>query len=231
MPATADETTGLGVIVALPTEAVGWPDRDADCVVRVAGIGRERAHSAATRMIEHGARALLSWGVAGGLSPRLRSGDLVLPRRVVSSRGEWQTHEGWRARLLHALPDANEVDALYCSDEPLASTEGKSTLARRGFDVVDMESAGVAEAATQAGVPFVVVKAICDPAVRSIPPLALRMLDSDGHVRASAILDVARAGPRGWRELRVLRGDFSCACTSLRNAARRLPRVAQDAAP
>jgi len=230
MPANADETA-FGVIVALPAEAAGWPDHDANCLVRVAGIGRGRAHAAAARVIERGARALLSWGVAGGLSPRLRTGDLLLPRRVVSSRGEWQTHEGWRARLLRALPDAREVDAIYCNDEPLTSIDGKSALATRGFDVVDMESAGVAQVAEQADIPFLVVKSVCDPAVRTIPALALRMLDGDGRLRASSVLGIARAGPRGWRELRVLRGDFSAACASLRNAARVLPRIARGIGP
>ena len=162
MPANADEV-GLGVIVALPAEAAGWRSRDSNCEVCVAGIGCDRARDAASRLIERGARALLSWGVAGGLSPRLRCGDLLLPRRVVSSRGEWRTHDGWRMRLLRVLPDVHEIDALHCSEEPLISMDDKGALAARGFAAVDMESAGVAEAAAQAGVP-----SSCSPSVATL---------------------------------------------------------------
>ncbi|HEY3521332.1 MAG TPA: hypothetical protein VGK80_09855 [Rhodanobacteraceae bacterium] len=230
MPTNADEV-GLGVIVALPAEAAGWRSRNSNCEVCVAGIGSDHARDAAGRLIKGGARALLSWGVAGGLSPSLRSGDLLLPRRVVALRGEWRTHDGWRERLLRVLPDVHEIDALHCSERPLVSMDDKGALARRGFAAVDMESAGVAEAAAQAGVPFIAVKAVCDPAARAVPALALRMLDRNGHLRVSAILEVARAGPRGWRELHALRGDFSAARASLRRAARMLPRVAEGIAP
>lgn len=230
MPANADEVA-LGVIVALPAEAAGLPGRGRGSEVFVAGIGCERARSAAARAIERCARALLSWGVAGGLSPQLRCGDLLLPHRVVSDRSEWPTDARLRARLLRAAPGMREIDALYCSDAPVTSLERKRELADRGFVAVDMESAGVAVAASQAGVPFAVVKAVCDPASRTVPPLALRMLDEHGRLRVPALLDAALAGPRAWRELRALRGDFSAARASLRRAARSLPSSAEAVVP
>jgi adenosylhomocysteine nucleosidase len=227
MPGCADEIA-LGVIVGLPLEAATLTaarlDRDA---VIVAGIGRERARAAATKMIERGAHSLLSFGVCGGLSPRLRAGDLVLPRRVAAEPGEWMTGDALRARLLEVCNGTHEVDVLYCSDTPVISVGHKRELADRGFAAVDMESSGVAEAASQAGVPFIAVKAICDPAEHAIPALALRMLDSHGRLRASAMFEAARAGPRVWRELRALRADLADARASLRQAARTLPSLAE----
>ena len=228
MLANADEMT-LGVIVALPAEAADLAGRG--CDVLVAGIGCERARSAAARAIERGARAMLSWGVAGGLSPQFRCGDLLLPRRVVSKHGEWPTDDRLRVRLLRAVPGLREIDTLYCSNAAVASPEHKCELADRGFAAVDMESAGVAMAASQAGVPFAVLKAVCDPASRVVPALALRLLDERGRLRASALLDAACAGPRAWRELRALRGDFSAARASLRRAAQCLPMGAEAIAP
>ena len=230
MPANADEVN-LGVIVALPAEAAGLPGCDRGCEVFVAGMGCECARSAAARAIERGARAVLSWGVAGGLSPRLRCGDLLLPGRVVSERGEWPTDARLRARFLRAVPGVHEIDALYCSDAPAASLERKRELADRGFAAVDMESAGVAMAAAQAGAPFAVVKAVCDPASRAVPALAVRMLDERGRLRVPSLLDAACAGPRAWRKLRALRGDFSAARASLRRAAQSLPLRAEAIVP
>ena len=222
----------LGVIVALPAEADGWAGLRPDAfAVEVAGPGRERARRAAERAVERGARALLSWGVAGGLSPQLRSGDLLLPRRIVSGSGEWPTHDGWRARLLRALTDVHEIDILHCGDAPVISPGEKQALALRGFGAVDMESAGVAEAAARAGVPFVAVKAVCDPAARAVPRLALRMLGPEGLLRWRSIVEAALAGPGTWRELNSLRQDFGAACAGLRRAAQELPRAAGDGAP
>ena len=216
MPANADEMT-LGVIVALPAEAAGLAGRG--CEVVVAGIGCERALSAAAHAIERGARAVLSWGVAGGLSPQFRCGDLLLPRRVVSEQAEWQANARLRMRLVREVPGVHEIDTLYCSDTPVTSLERKRELADHGFAAVDMESAGVAMAASQAGVPFAVLKAVCDPASRAVPALALRLLDERGRLRAPALLEATCAGPRAWRELRALRGDFTAARASLRRAA------------
>ncbi len=225
MPGCADEIA-LGVIVGMPAEAAGL--RNSRCEVLVAGIGCERARSAAAHMIERGVRALLSWGMAGGLSSQLKRGELLLPRRVVSERGEWPTDARLRMQLLRTVPDVHEIDALYCSDAPVISLDRKRELANRGFDAVDMESAGVATAASQAGVPFAMLKAICDPASRAVPALALRMLDETGRLRVSAMFGAARAGPRAWGELRALRNDFAVARASLRRVARTLPSLAEE---
>ncbi|HJU08999.1 MAG TPA: hypothetical protein VJ727_11025 [Rhodanobacteraceae bacterium] len=230
MPENADELA-LGVIVALPAEAAGLPGRDLGCEVFVAGIGCERARSAAARAIGRGARGLLNWGVAGGLFPQLHSGDLLLPRHVVSERGEWPIDDRLHMRLLGAVPGVQEIDALYCSNTPVTSLERKRELADRGFAAVDMESAGVAMAASEAGLPFAVLKAVCDPASRAVPVLALRMLDQHGRLRVPALLEATCAGPRAWQELRALRGDFTAARASLRRAAQSLSLGAEAIVP
>ncbi len=231
MPVNADETE-LGVIVALPAETAAF---DAACIDRhaviAAGIGSGRAEAAAVQALERGARRLLSFGLCGGLTSQLRRGDLLLPRRIVAREGEWATGGAWRAQWSNALQDAHDIDALYCSDVPVTSLDGKRELAARGFAAVDMESAGVARAAVQAGVPFVVLKAVCDPASRAVPAVALRMLDAAGQPRAAAIFDAVFAGPRAWRDLLALRCDFAAALASLRRAARNLPLSAQTIAP
>ena len=230
MPANADEIE-FGVIVALPAEARGWSRRDTARKVVIAGIGRERARRAAEPLLERGADSLLGFGVCGGLSSQWRSGDLLLPRRVVADEGEWRTHDVWRARLSRALPDAHEVESIYCSDAPVISRSDKRRLAMRGFAAVDMESAGVAQAATHAGVPFAVLKAVCDPAERAVPAWTAKILDSSGALRWPAMFGVLGRGPRAWREVRLLRRDFAAARASLRCAAQNLSRAAEGVAP
>lgn len=230
-------TGSLGVVVALPVEAgsFGLEHRRAGDfemfdwgMLAIAGLGFERAGEAARWLVERGARALLSWGVAGGLSSDLVPGDLLLPERVTSEEGEWVTHPGLRARVRRVLGAClREGGNLYCSRAPVASVQAKRALAACGMLAVDMESAAVAGVAQRAGVPFVAVKAICDPASREIPPIALRLLDQDGSVRWSAMPGVLREGPRAWRDLNLLREDMAAARGSLWRAARVLPRCAQ----
>ena len=54
-------------------------------VIRLSGIGPERACLAAKALLERGVTALLSWGCAGGLDPKLSPGDLVLPKTVIAA--------------------------------------------------------------------------------------------------------------------------------------------------
>lgn len=226
----------FGVVVALPVEAesFGLEHRKVGACemfdwgsLAISGLGYERAAAAATRLVEHGARALLSWGVAGGLSPALAPGDLLLPLRVIAD-GEWNTDPELRARLRRVLAGhALEGGDLFCSPAPVATLNEKNALAARGMLAVDMESAAVATAAQRAGIPFVAVKAICDPSTREIPAAALRLLGHDGSLRWCAMPSLLREGPRTWRNLNVLREDLAAARGSLWRAARVLPRCAQ----
>lgn len=228
----------LGVVVALPGEADSFGMEHPHAgdfevfdwgMLAIAGLGFERAADAARKLVERGARALLSWGVAGGLANDLVPGDLLLPERVISDGEEWITDRALRARVQQVLGvRARERDTLFCSRVPVTSVEAKRALAGRGMLAVDMESAGVATIARRAGVPFVAVKAICDPVSREIPDMMLRLLDSNGGVRWRAMPGMLRGGPRAWRDLNGLRKDMAAARGSLWRAARVLPRCAQS---
>jgi len=82
-----------------------------------------------------------------------------------------------------------------------------------------MEAAAVACVAHEAGVPFLAIKAVCDPAGRALPACAPRLLRADGRVRVAALLATLARGPRTWRDLRRVRRDFDAARASLREAA------------
>lgn len=226
----------LGVVVALPAEAAGFGLGRARAgehdsfewgVVAIAGLGFESANAAAERLVERGVRALLSWGLAGGLASDLAPGDLLLPESVTAADGVWITDAPLRRAMRRVITGRQrEGGSLYCSRTPVTSIADKQTLAARGMLAVDMESAAVAMVAQRANLPFVAVKAICDPASREIPGFALGLLDAHGSVRWSGIPVVLRAGPRGWHELNVLRRDFAAARGSLARAAHGLSRYA-----
>jgi nucleoside phosphorylase len=54
------------------------------------------ARAKIARLIDRGVRGLVSFGIAGALSPDLRTGDLVVADAVINDIGEiWRTHEPW----------------------------------------------------------------------------------------------------------------------------------------
>jgi adenosylhomocysteine nucleosidase len=157
------------------------------------GPGPEPAHTAAARLARDGAAVLVSFGVCGGLDPELKPGDLLLADTVLTGDGarhlaSVEQHPILGARLAGlGLPIV--TGALLGQDRPLASAADKAArFAATSALAVDMESVGVARAAEAAGLPFLVMRAIADPAGRSLPRAALKAIGPDGRVRIFSAL-------------------------------------------
>ena len=151
LPSTPD----VGVVAALASEAAGliaaghrreghlWPAGHG-----VAGMGHLRATAASQCLVERGARALVSWGIAGGVSPAFRAGrDILLPTSIVGKSREWVVDSAWRKRIARALAACGSVATgrLWCGEMPVLSIAAKAGLAAQGFAASDMESAAVAQ--------------------------------------------------------------------------------------
>lgn len=222
----------IGVVAALSREAAtltvqhlhdGQIARVGDWRVIVSGIGARRAEQAAGKLLADGARALLSWGVAGGLLVTLQPGDLVVADGVASAAGDASTNQTWRRRWKAILEHSGLRVAggvLWSNDRAVVSVREKRQLAARGCVAVDMESAAVAGVAARAGVPFVAIRAICDPHDRALPDFGPRLMRPDGRIRSGAVAMALAQGPRAWRSMFDMRSDFNAAGASLRRAAR-----------
>ena len=76
---------------------------------------------------------MVSWGLCGGLDPRLRPGDLILGAEVVSDKGAVRTDETVTASLAQRLGDAGArvvVERLAASDAPVLTAAAKAELRR-----------------------------------------------------------------------------------------------------
>lgn len=92
----------LGVVTGLKSEAKLLKSLDLACV-STGGQARE-ARRKIDRLIAEGATGLISFGIAGALSPELRTGDLIIADAVANDIGEvWQTHQPWLDALLPAV--------------------------------------------------------------------------------------------------------------------------------
>ncbi len=138
-----------------------------------------RARTGARQLAARGARAIISFGPAVGLAPVLRPGDLVVAECVVLPSGETiATDLAWRNRLVRCLSPLNpnlKVARLAGRDRLAASAREKRAVFQATFAAaLDSESHAIADVAQAAGLPFLALRAVADPAEQSRPQAAYR---------------------------------------------------------
>ncbi len=139
--------------------AAGGRETGGEALIACAGASTRRAGLEAERLVEAGAVALVSYGIAGGLDPGLEPGALVLPDAVAPPDGPaLPTHGPWREALLAVALERGLAPAggvIAGSDRAVSSVAEKRDLqAASGAVAVDMESHAVALVAREAGLPL-----------------------------------------------------------------------------
>jgi adenosylhomocysteine nucleosidase len=178
----------------------------------VAGGGTpEGAEVAARRLVAQGVDALVSFGLAGGLDPALRPGAVLIPTTVLCDGFPFGADAGLAARFGgltgHCLLGGTVIAADVATKHRLR--------AETRADAVDLESGRVAGVAVACGLPFVVVRAICDPAERDLPPAALLALDEAGGIGLMRVLWSLLRRPSQLPALLVLASDAARARRAL----------------
>ena len=155
-------------------------------MLKVSGMGPRRAALASRALLENGATALLSWGSAGGLAPKLFPGNLILPKTVIASdQSLYHVETSWHQRLCNRLKghvDFHTEPLVESATVVCTPTEKAVLFHRTGAIGVDMESAAVAIVAQEARVPFMVVRAVADSTDTTIPKSSLNAIDEFGRL-------------------------------------------------
>jgi hopanoid-associated phosphorylase len=164
-------------------------------------------------------RGIVSFGVAGGLDPMLRSGDVVIASEIVTDRRRFQTVSP-NADTMVALPGSGRTrvmgGVLAGSEDVVLGPKAKAALRERtGAHAVDMESHIAASYAEDNGLPFAAVRVISDPASRSLPALALDALKPDGKVDLWKVMRGIAINPAAIPALVHAGRDFNRALRSL----------------
>lgn len=221
----------IGVICGMASEA--------DCIarvpggdrfeVRVSGASALRAGAHAADLAAQGARAIVSFGLSGALDPACPPGRLILPARTVLPGGgaiisDPELLELFSARALERQAELGGLPPLTAaiagSEEVVDSRRAKRELHRRtGAVAVDMESHAVAHAARAAGIAYAAIRAVADPAHRSIPQTAMAGLAADGTTRPFLVIRNLMSRPQDLPALIRLGQDARTGLTTLRGAA------------
>jgi len=157
-------------------------------VLVVCRNARSELESVAECAARQGYRGIISFGVAGGLDSRLRTGDWVVASAVLESQITRATDAAWSSRLLSVISGASHAPIVGV-DAPVAEPTMKRELHRTtGAAAVDMESHVVARLAAAHGLAFAAVRVIIDPADRRVPSAALLGMAADGSADIWAVL-------------------------------------------
>ena len=188
----------LGIVTGLQSEAAILQKRltpSHRTIVACHGMGPARATSAADALVRDGATALMSFGIAGGLSGEVRAGDTVVPRRVIGDGGAELTCDArWCEALARMSSSVRRRDGGYGDDTLLSASVIIDTAAAKqqlhadtGAVAVDMESFAVGAVAQKHALPFAVLRVIADPHDRLIPAALFAGIDADGKVKPGEI--------------------------------------------
>ena len=160
-------------------------------IASVAG-NQQRAYDVACGFVEQGAKGLISFGIAGGLSADAPVGTLILPDLVISEKGsEYHPDKIWRSAFLGRLPlEMKPATGPVISLPYALETERDKRKANKetGALGVDMESFGLARAAKDCGVPFIVVRAISDAVTDTLPASLVPAMAEDGSIATWALI-------------------------------------------
>jgi adenosylhomocysteine nucleosidase len=209
----------VGIVCALASEARHLRPTDGALVITT-GMGSSAASIGARALIDAGARALASWGMAGGLDPSLQPGEILLPSEVITSDGRAHPCEkGWRERLAATIEARS--GRLLTSARSVGSVEDKAALFRgTGAVAVDMESAAIAEVAEQHGLPFLAVRVVVDSAEDVLPRAVTAAADNEGHLHIWRLIGALALAPNELAPLIRLAQRYRAANRSLASIAR-----------
>jgi adenosylhomocysteine nucleosidase len=162
--------------------------------VAVTGDGERNARAGMHCLLEvMPVRRVIVIGVAGGLDPQLGPGALVVAREVRSEQATLRA--GAHLADLAARATGAQAGMVLTARDLLVSPDAKAAFRTRWAaradlgeaSVVDLESAYYAEAAQDANIPWIVLRAVSDTAADALPALLNRCRDEHGAIMRGAI--------------------------------------------
>jgi adenosylhomocysteine nucleosidase len=214
------------VLRLMPGSVAGLPAwSSADVVAVVLGVGPTRARTGSRRVLDVlTPRRVLITGVAGGVDPSLRVGDLVRPASVVDVRSGAVFTPGGSVPRAGLLATVEEIFLAPGGEGP---TPAPSPGLPAGTTAVDMETAAIAAVCEARNVAWDVARAVSDVAGTLTPEIAA-LLRPDGRVDGREAARLLVRDPGSMARLARLGRDTSLAVRIATSAA--VAELASEAA-
>jgi len=165
-------------------------------------------------------RGVISFGVAGGLDPALKSGDIVVATEVMAGDARWLAGLALNDELVARLALGRRRvvrGGLAGVEQVIGARAGKAALwSETGAAAVDMESHIAAAYAEESELPFAALRVISDPASRALPAIAMTAIKPNGDIDLRKVLRGVARNPMSLRALVSTGIDFNRALRSLR---------------
>lgn len=165
-------------------------------------------------------RGIVSFGVAGGLCPSLRPGDVVVANEVIARQGRWSASATFSAELADSIGAGRRrvlEGGLAGVDSVVRNRQDKAALrAATSAVAVDMESHIAADYASAIGLPFAALRVVSDPAHRNLPELVVDALTGNGEIDAWKVARGLARQPQAIPALLRTAHDFNQALAALR---------------
>jgi adenosylhomocysteine nucleosidase len=188
-------------------------------------------HRRTVKVAASAAECLVSFGIAGALAPNLKPGDIILSTEVIDADRRWLTGESLLPRIPELVAQIGAIEGPVLGAQIIVATKADKRRAwqETGAIAVDLESVVVARAAAALGIPFLVLRAIADPATRALPPAALLPLAYDGTLDVRRVLGSVMRRPQQLPSLLAVAREALQALEALVEPARALHRVLASA--
>jgi nucleoside phosphorylase len=175
------------------------------CILVTSGMGVRRAAEATRLLIaEHHPQLLISFGIAGAVEPDLEIGDVVAaesfcqleagvpgPRQPLAA-----LPEAAREAVVRALAACNTHffigTAVTTSGTQLHHNDPNSLT----HPILEMETAGIAQAAAGSNIPLLVLRAISDGPRAPIPFDLGEVMDADANMKIGVLLQAVIRNPK-----------------------------------
>src|SRR5260370_2945017 len=144
-------------------------------------------------------RGVISFGVAGGLDPTLKSGEVVVATEVLAGDTRWLADLALNEEMIAgvALGRRRVVrGGLAGVEQVVAARAVKAALrSETGAAAVDMESHIAAAYAAEVGLPSAALRVISDPASRALPAVVISAINPNADIALRHIRRLAARNP------------------------------------
>jgi len=192
---------------------------DSRPLIKCSGPGPDRVSVACNDLNNDKIMGIVSFGIAGGIDPKLRSGSVLLPKAVVTADGAFfQTDDTWRRSVAKNWPVAREQSRQLGVNKLIKSTDEKMQLFQStGAHALDMESHVIAAYAKKRGIPFLILRSIADSAKDTVPEIALAGMSKNGRATSLSFLRKLIQHPSSLTQVAKLAYTSNTAMRALKN--------------